>query len=328
MRAHRSRAEPRMKARIGKIAIAIITAIIIVSVVLYVKNNWGDFETIANLQVGGMALYLLFTFFAAVINGLSVKVLCASVGTNINITGWLGAKAIGGLIDTLLPLRVGSAFTAVHFKRAYRMNYSSYISLAAGSTVVSLLCQLMTAVITLLCLSAIGMRDIDPMMIVLLAFILATIFAVIILLLRFKDSAMACIPFKKYIGPVLHGFLELMKKRTILVQLVLLYVASVLIISCKNLVGFWIIGLPTDFFAALLYAVITILLSLFVILPGNWGINEIAFGAMAILLGDTFNSGMLLSLLSRISSLILYLSLSLLFIYPVYRREIRGVHNE
>ncbi len=308
-----------MKAKIGKIIIAVLTAAVIAAIVIYVRNNWQDFSIIAALPADRLLLYICLSFLAMVINGLSTKSLASAVGANLGAVGWLGVKMVSGLIDTILPLRMGSVFAALQYKRAYKINYSSYISIVAGSTVIGTVCQLAVVILALGLISVLGIQQIDAAAVIILALTIAAIMLVLFIMYRFKDSDMVRVPLKKYIQPVFRGFWTLMENKRVVAWQILLNIWSLLVIACMYLVSFSMLGLPVDFLAALLYSAIMHLLSFFVILPGNWGINELLLGTVALILGESFNDGMLLSLLNRLACIILYISFSMAFIYPVLK---------
>lgn len=302
-----------------------MTILVIVALVCYLMNNQEDFSVLIHIPPIQLAGLVLFSMAASVINGLYMKVLVASVGKRMDIFGWLGVKSIGGLINSVLPLRGGTVFEAFYYKRVYTLNYSSYISFSAGNTVVSLLGQLITftGVFAMLSFTT---GEVSVSWVLLMFLLLVASFIALFILLKYRGRILKYIPFKKYLLPIIEGFLELFEKKKTLWQLSILFATSLTAIAMKYMVCFWIAEMPVRFSIAFLYGAVTILLSFCALLPGNWGITELVLGALTFILGDAFNNGILLSLLGRLGAVIGYFFLTLVFAYPLYRK-VKGIQT-
>ena len=83
-------------------------------------------------------------------------------------------------------------------------------------------------------------------------------------------------------------------------------------------------GNPITLYEALLYGSLVWLASVIAVVPGNIGLKESVMGIATVQMGVDFTVGVTASLLERVTMMVVYIGMGLLFALPVWMRYARN----
>jgi len=272
-------------------------------------------ETIAQLIGLGLA--------SAVVNGLYHKVVLDTYNLRMTVIDWFGVVCVSNSMAYVLPMRADLVFSATYYKRVTGLAYTKSVSMGAGNAVFGVGFSLLQIIVALLCMGLIeGFWS--PVLWGLTALGTAALGFFLWLSQRTEGRLLTKLSRHKLVVDVIAGFNALIRNRKLLWKLLLCMVGSNLAHILTNVVCFRAVGVPITLYAALFYTSVGWLASVVAIVPGNIGLRESVMGVATLALGSLFNEGVAASLLNRVTMMIVYIALGLVFAVPVLRRFNRG----
>jgi uncharacterized membrane protein YbhN (UPF0104 family) len=144
------------------------------------------------------------------------------------------------------------------------------------------------------------------------------VFLVVALLLG--DHQPAFVRKYRIVREMVEGFVQLLRDKRMLLQVVICLAVNHFFHLLLYMVCFHAIGMEVTVYQALLYNSMSWLSSILTIVPGNIGIKEAAMGFATGLMGAMFQSGVMVSLLQRVTVMIVYIIAGAAFAWPVLRK--------
>lgn len=214
------------------------------------------------------------------LNGFIARQMIAVFGVTQSPLEWLGLSVVNAMGNYLKPLPVGAVARGVYLNRVRGLSYSDYsVTLVANYFV-----QVEAAIVCGL-VSMVWLRYVAGMRLPLWLWIVS---AGILLLLPALTLAVPRIRWLRIgrFGPTfMDGWSLFWRQRRMLVETFVLQIAFVTTSAC----GIWLalrsIGMETSFFKALFVSVLPIIVQVYSVLPGGFGIREISAGLMGYVLG-------------------------------------------
>ena len=289
----------------------------------YVYTHWDEMRALLTLSPQIIVTLLALGFFSSIINGLYHLAILRTYNLKLTLTDWMGVVCVSNSMAYVLPLRADLVFSATYYKTVKGLAYTKSVSMGAGNIVFGVSFSLLQILIALLCMGFIDGAWPLTLWLLLLAGAACLGF---FLWLSLKTESRLRAKFEKHklVADVISGFNALLRNRTLLLQLLFCLVASNLGKLLTNMVCFRAIGVPVTLYEALFYSSVGWLASIVAIVPGNVGLKESVMGIATLMLGSMFSQGVAASLLDRVTTMIVYIALGLVFAFPVWRNFNRG----
>lgn len=297
----------------------------------YVQAHWDEMRKLLSLSPNTLALLLGLAVVSLVINSLYHLAVLNTFRIPLTLVDWMGVVCVSNTIAYVLPMRADLVFSATYYKRVKGLSYTKSVSMGAGNAVFGVGFSLLQIFVALLCVGLI-----EGTWSLLLWAVLAVgtfVLAFFLWLSRAAESKLRA-RFEKYklVADVITGFNDLLRNRTMLWQLLFCMIGSNLAHLFTNMVCFQAVGVPVTLYQALFYTSVGWLSSVVAIVPGNIGLKESIMGVATLALGAMFSEGVAASLLNRVTMMMVYIVVGLVFAIPVLRNFNRGkgslVHNE
>jgi len=294
----------------------------------YVWQNREDMAQLLSLDAGTVALMLLFALGGCVMNCVYHRIILSPFKVPLGLTDWMGVVMVSNAMAYVLPLRADLVFSAAYYKKVKGLAYTKSVSIAAGNIVFGVTFSLLEILVALACCGLIDGQWPLPLWLILIAGLLfVTAFMVVALVLGDRQPAFV----RKYriVQEAIDGFVQLLRDRRMLLELL----GCLIVNHCCHLllymVCFHAIGMEVTVYQALLYNSMSWLSSILTIVPGNIGIKEAAMGFATGLMGAMFQSGVMVSLLQRVTVMIVYIVAGAAFAWPVIRKmKLAGEQTE
>ena len=282
-------------------------------------------EMVKLLQLSPLTLFELLGLglLSCVVNCLYHLAMLRTYRLQLSLTDWAGVVCVTNTMAYVLPMRADLVFAAAYYKRVKGLAYTKSVSMGAGNVVFGVAFSLLQILIALLCM---GLIDGSwPLLMWLLTAIgSACLLFFLFLSFRAESGLRAKLEKHKLVADVIGGFNALIRNRRLLWDLLWCLIASNLIHLLTNMVAFRAIGLPVTLYEALFYSSIGWLASVVAIVPGNLGLKESVMGIATAALGAMFSEGVAASLLDRVTMMIVYIFMGLIFAFPVWRNFNNG----
>lgn len=294
-------------------------ALLIVLLAWYVWQNRADMAQLLTLDGGTIALLFVFALGGCIMNCVYHRIILSTFRVPLTPIDWMGVVMVSNAMAYVLPLRADLVFSAAYYKKVKGLSYTKSVSIAAGNIVFGVTFSLLEILVALLCCGLIDGKWPLPLWLILIAGLLCVAaFMVIALLLGDRQPAFV----RKYriVREAVEGFVQLLKDRRMLLQLLGCLVVNHCCHLLLYMVCFHAIGMEVTVYQALLYNSMSWLSSILTIVPGNIGIKEAAMGFATGLMGAMFQSGVMVSLLQRVTVMIVYIVAGAAFAWPVFRK--------
>ncbi|MBE5815336.1 MAG: flippase-like domain-containing protein [Clostridiales bacterium] len=302
-----------------KIVTMALFVVLIALLAWYVWQNRADMARLLSLDAGTVALLLLFAFCGCVMNCVYHRIVLSTFRVPLSLVDWMGVVMVANTMAYVLPLRADLVFSAAYYKKVKGLAYTRSVSIAAGNIVFGVTFSLLEILVALICC---GLKDgLWPLPLWLLTMgglVCVAVFWVVALVLGEKPPAFV----RKYriLRETVEGFVQLLKDRRMLLQVVGCLAANHCFHLLLYMVCFHAVGMEITIYEALLYNRMSWLSTILTIVPGNIGIKEAVMGTVTGLMGSLFQNGVMVSLLQRVTIMIIYIVCGTAFAWPVFRR--------
>lgn len=297
----------------------------------YVYTHWNEMKVLLTLSPQTLAALLALGLASCVVNCLYHLAMLRTYPIRLTLTDWMGVVCVSNAMAYVLPMRADLVFSAAYYKRVRGLAYTKSVAMVAGNMVFGVAFSLLQIFISLLCMGLID-RAWPPTLWALLAAGTACMAVFLWLSQRSESKLREKLVKYQLVSDVITGFNALLRNRGLLWRLLLCMLASNIAHLLTNMVCFQAIGMPVTVYEALFYSSIGWLASVVAIVPGNIGLKESVMGVSTVVLGALFSQGVAASLLDRVTIMIVYIVMGLVFAFPVWHNFNRGrgslLHNE
>jgi len=254
-----------------------------------------------------LLLYAL-GLFAMGTNGVYQRVVSKTFGIDLRPREWFGLAAVTAMGNYLTPFSGGLFARAAYLKRRHDFPYTDFVAVLASNYMIVIAVVSITGMAVLLPLAAVD-RGLWP-------------------LLLFFAAALSVLPLSLFVPlrglggrhrlllraqQVLEGFARVRGDRVLLAKLTGITLLNVAVGALLYDAAFHAIGSPVPWRTALLIYLLTSFAFLINITPGNLGVQEIAAGLAATILGAGADMGFLASLVVRAVTILLAFTLGPVF---------------
>ena len=289
----------------------------------YVYTHWSEMRKLLELSHTVITELLGLGVLRCVINCLYHLAMLNTYRLKLSLTDWAGVVCVTNTMAYVLPMRADLVFAAAYYKRVKGLAYTKSISMGAGNVVFGVAFSLLQILIALLCMGFID-GSWPWLMWAVLAIGIGCLTFFLFLSLKAESRLREKLAKHKLVADVITGFNDLLRNRKLLWYLLWCLIASNLIHLLTNMVCFQAIGLPVTLYEALFYSSVGWLASVVAIVPGNIGLKESIMGVATLALGAMFSEGVAASLLDRVTMMIVYIVMGIVFAYPVWRNFNNG----
>lgn len=302
---------------------AALSVVLLALLAWYIYTRWDEMKKLLELSPLVIAQLLGLGLISCVINCLYHLAMLRTYGLKLTLTDWAGVVCVSNSMAYVLPMRADLVFSAAYYKKVKGLAYTKSASMGAGNVVFGVAFSLLQILIALLCMGWLeGSWPASLWALTGLGF--AGIAFFLFLSLRAESRLRARLEKHRLVADVIRGFNALLRNRSLLWRLLLCMIASNLAHLFTNMVCFQAIGIPVTLYEALFYSSVGWLASVVAVVPGNIGLKESVMGVATVVLGALFSQGVAVSLLDRISMMVVYIAAGLAFAFPVWRRFNRG----
>lgn len=314
------------KKKLTRALTTVLFAVMLVLLVFYIYNKRQDFAVILTIPLYSVVLLIMLVATGHLFAFSFRRIAAGELGVKLSFLNWYGFPSVMSVAQEILPMRGDLLVAATYYKKVCGLPYSHFVAITSGAAVIEVFAIGLEMAAALLIIGF--TQGIWPWVLwvcVLLLLLGMGIF--IALTAKFGDAFVNRLPFKKILSKVASSFVSLMKNPRLFFKYVGVVLMKQLFNVAKLMVIFKAIGLDAGLPQAFIYVGIIGISSLFSILPGNLGIKEAALGLGAVFTGGAFDSGVIISLILRIATLMESLIMAAIFIIPVMR-QLRAAQAE
>ena len=298
------------------------TALFVIMIALlgwYLYENRADLAQLLTFSWQTVALIFVLALGACTMNAVYHKMILDTYEIDLSLVDWMGVVFVANAMALVLPMRADLLFTAAYYRRTKGFAYTKSASVAAGNVVFGVMFALLQLFVALLCTGLIEGQW--PAILWLLWFGMSAAVGVFLVIARWFENRMPAFLRKyKVVVKIVSGFNALLGNRKLLWKLLGCLTVNNLLHLFLYMACFRGIGMQVTVYKALFYNSISRLMNLVAIVPGNIGIAQLVMGISGSLMGDVFQNGVVVSLIQRISLVVIYIVFGGLFALPVWKR--------
>ena len=285
----------------------------------YLYENRADLAQLLTFSWQTVALIFVLALGACTMNAVYHKMILDTYEIDLSLVDWMGVVFVANAMALVLPMRADLLFTAAYYRRTKGFAYTKSASVAAGNVVFGVMFALLQLFAALLCTGLIEGQW--PAILWLLWFGMSAAVGVFLVIARWFENRMPAFLRKyKVVVKIVSGFNALLGNRKLLWKLLGCLTVNNLLHLFLYMACFRGIGMQVTVYKALFYNSISRLMNLVAIVPGNIGIAQLVMGISGSLMGDVFQNGVVVSLIQRISLVVIYIVFGGLFALPVWKR--------
>ncbi len=267
------------------IAILFIVLIFIIS-----RNQLEEFKKIKNIGLLSI-LWISMLFVASqLLNGYMLKIFMNLFEIRLSFAEWFGLINVQSF-GNYLPLSGGLISNMVYLKAKKKLPVSKYVSYLAGDTVVKLLVFGIIGMVMLLVLSVFN----SLIFITLLSFILFALVCILFPQSKIKSNNR----FINWIFQIHKGWDSIKTNRKVVIKCVLIHISILIIISLQFYIIFNELGYDVAITHIFILTIMTNVIRLASIFPGNLGLREAIAGSVINLFGFPFSLGLVAAIIGR-----------------------------
>jgi len=302
-----------------KILSTVLFAVMIALLAWYLYDNRADLGRLLTLSAPTVAAMLVFALGACTMNCLYHKLILDTYHLPLDVVDWMGVVFVANAMAFVLPMRADLVFTAAYYRRTKGFAYVKSVSVAAGNIVFGVIFAMLQLTAALLCTGLIEGQWPAALWLI-LGVMAAGVAVFLIIALWFEEKMPPFLRRIKIVRDVVSGFNALIRNKGLLLRLLGCLTVNNILHVLLYMACFSAIGMQVTVYEALFYNSISRLINQVAIVPGNLGIKQAVMGVAGSLMGDVFQSGVMVSLLQSVSLMIVYIVMGGAFAYPVIRR--------
>jgi len=278
-------------------------ALILLALLAAMLAREGDkLARLASIAPGAAVLLVLLCLLLFMPNGLIRRAMAAHFGVQLGFVEWYGMILFTNLLNLILPARADMVFTAGYLKTMHGLSLAHFASMTYGNAVLFAAVMVVEALLGLAYI-AWDLGYWSPRVLVFAA--VMGVLAVALLLLPalpVKGEGRIASGLRR----ALEGWRSLRQAPRLLPRLARYMVLGSLIFAAWMYVSYHALGFEVDLPRVLVAGVVVQLSFLLVLTPGNLGIREALTGLVSQLIGLGFSEGVIVTLLQRAVSLLVF----------------------
>ena len=300
--------------RSKKLLIIGLTVFIVASIGGYLFKNKSEINEIISLSPYHLLAMVGITLIINLIYSEKLLLIYKHLGlNNISKHEWLKIFFMSRFLNLHLP-QGGLAYRSFALKSQFGFTYSDSIGVATVYTLME------TLTILIICTSALFYIHLQIEALPLPILVVSIIFIGLLLTGPFLLSLLPRLLrqrrfewIKLRLETLSKGVSNALGDGNVLINLTVLNLLTVVLQCVWIKLSFLSLGIHDDPSYIFLYLITIQLSGLVRLIPGNWGVAELASGSLAYYLGDDFTSGVLISLTTRVAVYGAFLVIGLVF---------------
>jgi len=268
-------------------------------IVFLTRGQWGAIKNIAEIKFSTMVLASAFFLLSQVIAGYIFKLLVSVFDVHLQFKEWFGLVAIRSF-GNYLPLSTGVALSATYLKINKNLKLSSFASFFSTITIFTVFTNSILA-LTILLWTFLFKKTFPP--IILSIFVFLFLFCLMILILplpKLKETG----KISKFINNIHGGWLLIKSRKKLLIKVMTLQTIYVLCLALQLHLIFDDLNYTISILQSLLIILLSSMIRLTTIFPGNLGLRESIIAFMGKELGYPIGAGFIASAIGRIICLV------------------------
>jgi len=295
----------------------LIFLILIVYLIYYIKENFSEFQKIAIINPGILAILVFFVIIFLLTNGLILSYILKPFKIKIKILESFALACITGFYNYIVPFRGGAIARATYLKKKYNFPFSKFISTLSAIYIISFITASLIGLISLNLT-----KDNQNITYWSTFFILLGIFLTLSIILLISPK----LPKYKHqfinnISKIINSWNIIKKNKNALIFMSVFSIVSILITSFMFYLEFLAFGIKISIPEALLLASIGKLSSLINITPGALGIKETLLTLSSNIIGVTPIEALSVSILDRVINMAVLFAVGPIFTYYLLKNE-------
>lgn len=304
-------------AKVRSIFTIVLLLLCLVGIAFYLRANQELVTLLANLSWTTAVFLVILRFLFVATNGLFLKLFAAKLNIYLNWREWVGLPFVTTMGNYLTPLSGGMLVRAAYLKNRHALSYTHFATLLAANYLITFWVSVLAGLVIM---PFLWQQANAPWLLLLFLGVCWVGLSIILLtpMPRFPSEKR---PFR-LLNQALIGWHTVKSDRSLIWQLVLLSVVSLVL----NAAAFWLsyraLDIPVSWGTAVMVSLATIFSTLTTITPGNFGIREAFISFISQIVGAGVGEGLLVALLIRGTTLISAFTLGPIFSTQL-TREIR-----
>ncbi|MCX5833741.1 MAG: lysylphosphatidylglycerol synthase transmembrane domain-containing protein [Deltaproteobacteria bacterium] len=298
--------------RIAWPVFSITLILMVISVFLYRER-----DTLANLQgisVRFILLLISLQIAVLVVNGIALRILSTKLNVHLKMKEWLGLSFMTNLGNMITPFSGGLIARAAYLKHRHGFPYAQFVTSLAANYLISFM---MISVTGLIVLTAFHRH-----------FAFFWELTGVFLITSFILAAFVLTPPREltwnnrlvhHINDAIRGWTYIKGDPALILRLSLCTIMNILLGGAMYQVAYRSYGLAVPFDLSLLVGLLASFSILINLTPGNFGIQEAIVAVTSELLGMGAAYGVIVSLLLRLTGLLVAFTLGAGFSYVLSR---------
>jgi uncharacterized protein (TIRG00374 family) len=303
--------------RIAWPVFSITLILVVISVFLYRER-----DTLASLQgisVQSILLLVSLQIAVLVVNGIALRILSTKLNVQLKVKEWLGLSFMTNLGNMITPFSGGLIARAAYLKHRHGFPYAQFVTSLAANYLISFMMVSVTGLIVL----TVFHRHFAFFW-ELTGVFLITAFILAVLVLAPPRELTWTNRLAQHINDAIRGWNYIKGDHALIVRLSLCTMMNILLGGAMYQVAYRSYGLAVPFDLSLLVGLLASFSILVNLTPGNFGIQEAIVAVTSALLGMGAAYGVIVSLLLRLTGLVVAFTLGAVFSYVLSRELSSG----
>jgi uncharacterized membrane protein YbhN (UPF0104 family) len=271
----------------------------IVSIMIYLFYHAKDFQNLSRPSILEWIILIGTTLMALILNGMVFKIAMEILGIKMSWQEWFGISSSNAMYNYVLPAKGGVALVAYYLKQRHQLDYSKYLGLFGGITLLGMVISAGVAVIFGSLMLYMGEdRALIYTFISSLIFV-GTLLGLFLLWRLDPEKFSKKNRFLRLISSALKSLKSILYQPRKVLKFTILLLLLLLISSWRLYIAFEVIALSVPLEKLIFINALVTYSMFFTLIPGNLGIKEGIIGITSGLLGITFDSAIMAALIDR-----------------------------
>ena len=274
-------------------------------------------DTLATLQGISVRFILLLISLQSgvlVVNGIALRILSTKLNVHLKIKEWLGLSFMTTLGNMITPFSGGLIARAAYLKHRHGFSYAQFVTSLAANYLISFMMVSVTGLIVL----TVFHRHFGFFWELTLVFLITALILVALVLTPPRELTWNN-RLVHNINEAIRGWTYIKRDRALIIRLSFCTMINILLGGAMYQMAYRSYGLAVPFDLSLLVSLLASFSILINLTPGNFGIQEAIVAVSSELLGMGAAYGVLVSLLLRLTGLLVAFTLGALFSYVLSR---------
>lgn len=284
---------------------------VVLFIIYFIKNHESEFRQITNVKWVTLfwlsMLFILIQFLYSYQYGLLLK----NFGINLKISTLFKLVSLRAYYN-YLPLNAGTVHNAVFLKNRTNMPITSFVSLITGSAILMIFAYGIIGIFIMIYHYLKEGSFSLAFFILLIIIVISGILLLIIPVPKIKSDKRIFI----WLSNIQSGLNIIKKNKCELIKIILLHILVLLIFSLRYWLIFHDVNVPVNLAEIIIITIITSVMRLNSIIPGNLGVRESITGYVVSSFGYTFTTGVMIGIVDRIILMFWTLIFGLIFSLP------------